>query len=184
MTTPASPVVTAEGFVIQNGGAGVPQLFTIYTVQSGVPERIEAVNFSADFGSNLETDDVLSIQIYDQSGVLLYEQATPPLLGVDEADLTAYLTWSRQGNDNTQQAVQETLFAHDNVRRVWCNMRLPDLVVQNGSFVNLAAWFNDGDEGGGAVVSDIAVTVTRNAGAVSDTTQVTLTPLLLNQSTG
>lgn len=183
MSQPASPVITAPGLSIPNSSFGVPQSFTIYTVQSGVPERIESVYGVATFASNNETMDVFSIQLCDQTGVVLYEQATPPILGVDGAALMAYLTWSRLGNDTAQLAAAETLFALDDVRRAWCNMRLPDLVLQNGSFVNLLAYFDDGGEAAPVAVDNLAVTVTRNAGAVSDTQLLNLTPYLLPAAT-
>jgi hypothetical protein len=179
MTTPASPVTTASDLAFPGSAFGIPQQAVIYTVQSVAPERIESVYMVATFPANLEIIDRFVVQLCDLTGVVLYEQVTPPLLGVDSAVLTAYLTWSRLGNDTAQLAAQEQLFALDNVRRVWCNMRLPDLVLQYGAFVNLVGWFDDGGESADVIIQDIAVTVTRNAGAVSDTSTYSPVPLLV-----
>lgn len=184
MTSSASPVITAPPVNFPGAAFGIPQTATIYTVQQAAPERIETVRCAASFVSNSDTKDIFVLQLCDQSETVLYEQATPPLLGVDAAVLQTFLTWSRLGNDTAQLAAQEQLFATDNVRRAWCNMRLPDLVLQPGAFINLVGWFDDGNEGAAVAVTEIAVTVTRNAGAVSDTTLVQGIPLLTDVSTG
>lgn len=174
MDLTANPVIPVPTLSIPGGGFGVTQAYTIYTVSALAPERIESVYMVATFPSNMETNDVLTLKLIDQSGVVVYEQPTPPLLGVDGAVLIAYLTWSRLGNDTSQLPAQETLFQIDNMRRTWCNMRLPDLVLQPGASLLLTMWIDDGGESAPTVVSNIAVTVTRNAGAVSDTTEVVL----------
>jgi hypothetical protein len=179
VSTPASPVITAPELSIPGSGVAFPFASTIYTVQAGVPERIESVYMVATFPENNETKDIFTIQLCDQTGVVLYEQATPPLLGVDSAALIAFLTWSRLGNDTAQIAAPEQVFAVDGLRRAWLNMRLPDLVLQNSSTVVLNAWFDDGSEASPVDMSQIAVTVTRNAGAVSTTTAVDILPLLV-----
>lgn len=184
MTTPASPVTLATDLSIPGSGIQFPSSYTIYTVQSNQPERIEAVYMVATFVANSATTDTFTIQLRDITGVVLYEQATPPLLGVNNADFMAFLTWSRLGNDTAQLAAAETLFSVDNVRRAWCNMRLPDLVLQNGSTVVLNAFFEDGAESSPTVVTDIAVTVARDVGAASDTFQAQGIPLLTDISTG
>lgn len=180
MTTPASPVTTVPGFTLAGPNITDPQLTTLYTLQSAAPERIEAVYFTIDYGSAQPKFDVFSVQLLDQSGVVLYEQPTPDIDAVDGSTLVAVFTWSRLGNDSAQ----EPAFVHDDMvngwSRAWVNMRLPDLVLQPGSSVRLASWTDYGAESTVLLVSDAAVTVTRNAGAVSSTVNVNdILPLLV-----
>lgn len=173
-----SPVTTASDVVFTGGVVPEPQTAKIYTCSQADPERIEAIYARVDFPTNASIKDVFSVQLVDQSGVVLYEQATPPLLAVDSASLVAFLCWSRAGNDTAQLAAFEQLFANDAVRRAWVNMRLPDLVLQPQSYVNLLLWTDDGGESGTVPVTQIAITVTRDAGAGSTTTLADIAPLL------
>lgn len=180
MTTPASPVVDVPGFAILGTPPTSPQLVNIYTVQSGGPERIESVYMTIIPDTGGGNNTVYGIQLVDQSGVVLYLQTTPifdPGAGVSAVE---YLTFSRQGNDSSQEPVAVQDSAADAVFYYSVNMRLPDLVLQNGSMVNFAIWRDDGGEGSDTPVSDCSVTVTRNPGGVSDTTTVAdILPLLV-----
>lgn len=179
MSVIESPVTTVPGVAFIGGNSEpIPQEQLIYTTNAAVPERIESVFGVTLFASNNETNNVISLQLRSQSGVVLYEQATPPLLGVDGAELMVYLTWSRLGNETAQLPAQEVLFATDNIRRTWLNIRLPELVLGPLSTVYLLAYVDDGGEGPNFGVDNLAVTVTRNAGAVSTTTLADVLPLL------
>lgn len=184
MSVIASPVTPAATVTFLGGSVAEPQTATIYTVLDPDPARIESVYMQVDFVSNSANKDVFSLQLVDASGVVLYEQPTPPLLGVDGAVLTAFLTWSRLGNDTAQLAAFEWLAANDDVRRTWVNMRLPDLVLQPKSRVDLLCWVDDGGEGSPIPVTNIATTVTRNAGDVSTTVGVQGIPLLTPTDSG
>jgi hypothetical protein len=180
VTTPASPVTAVSGFTILGTPSTSPQLVTIYTVQSGGPERIESVYMTIVPDTGATNNTVYGIQLVDQSGVVLYLQTTPiftPAAGVSAVE---YLTFSRLGNDSAQEPVAVQDSASDAVFYYSVNMRLPDLVLQNGSMVNFAIWRDDGGEGSDTLVSDCSITVTRNPGPVSDTTSVAdILPLLV-----
>jgi len=184
VTTPASPVVTAPDFSFLGGTASEPQSVTLYTTNPAIPERIETVYATIVFESNATIQDTFSLQLISQAGVVLYEQPTPTLKAVDGAVLTAFLTWSRLGNDTAQLPAFAQLFANDDIRRTWCNMRLPDLVLGPNSKVQLLCWVDDGGEGGPIPVSNVAVTTTRDAGAVSSTSQVDINALLVPTTSG
>lgn len=185
MSVTASPVTPSATVVFTGGYADtIPQAATIYTVLGPDPERIETVYMQADFAIRAAATYLFSIQLVDASGVVLYEQVTSPLLTVDGAQLTAFPTWSRLGNDSSQAATYEKLFALDDIRRAWPNMRLPDLVLQPQSSVRLVFWIDDGGEGSDVAVTNIATTVTRNAGAVSDTSSALFPQPYLVPATG
>lgn len=182
--TDPSTVITPGGFTIIGAGADEPQVFTLYTLSGIYNERVESVYMTVPWGSNEHTNNVLVVQLVAPNGDILYEQATPPQLGVDDAPLESHLTWSRLGNDTAQLASAATLFENDDVRRSWCNMRLPDLVLAPLSIVNLLVYIDNGNESGDFTVSDASVTTTRNTGAVSTTSQVDINALLVPTTTG
>jgi len=179
-----SPVVSVPGFTIVGAGADEPQVFRLYTTDPNVAERIESVYFTVDWGSNEHTNNVLAVQLAAQDGAIVGEFATPPAEGVDSADLEAHYTWTRLGQDTSNETAVETLFANDGVRRVWFNVALPDVVLPVSSQVNLLAYIDNGNEAGDFQVTDGAITTTRNAGAVSSTTALDLTPYLLPAAVG
>ena len=179
MSAAGTQTIVAPGSFTIDGGIGAgPQTFNLYSLSGIYAERVETVYMTVPWGSNDETNNVLVVQLVAPNGDILYEQATPPMEGVDAADLECHCTWSRLGNDSSNQAAIETLFASDNVRRAWFNMRLPDLVLPPLSAVNLLAYLDNGEEGPSPTVTDASVTTTRNAGSVSSTTPVFPLPLL------
>lgn len=178
MSVTESPVTTVPGFVLNAVGSGTPEVFQLYQVQTVAPERIESVYMTLAYGNVKPTNDVFALQLRDPSGVVLFEQPTPDLIGLDTADLVVILGWSRLGNDTAQLKFALHDDGATGWARAWANMRLPDLVLANGSTVQLLSWSNVETMSGTIPVSDASVTVTRNAGAVSTTTLADVLPLL------
>src|SRR5579862_7560589 len=105
MTSTASPVTTAPGFLILGTPSTSPQLVTIYTVQSGGAERIESVYMTIAPDTGGTNNTVYGIQLVDQSGVVLYLQTTPIFNPTSGVSAVEYLTFSRLGNDSSQEPV-------------------------------------------------------------------------------
>lgn len=175
MTAP-NVVINSGALLIQGGGVSpdMPQVFPLYTLNGTDPERIDSVYTVIEWVANSSRKNVLAVVLVAPNGEVIDEQATPPLLGVDGAVLETRLSWSRQGNDTAQLPTAEELFSQDDVRRAWCNMPLPDITLPPLSSVRLLVWVEDGGEGSPTVVPNVALTTTRNAGAVSSTTEVVL----------
>lgn len=169
-----TPVITFIGI-----DAPEPQSVVLYTVGASDSERIESVYLSTQLGGSLEVEDILSLQLVDQSRVVLYEQPTPLLKPLHAENAQGFFTWSRAGNDNDQQAVAQQFTSQDTVLRMWANMRLPELVLQPLSYVNLLYYTESGNEGGGLSIVSGSVTVTKNGAGVSGTTAIDLQPFLL-----
>lgn len=182
MTAP-SPVVSVPGFtIVGDNSVPIPQAIPLYTTDPNVPERIESVYFIVDWGGNNETNNVLAIQLAAQDGAILGEFATPPAEGVDAADLQAHYTWTRLGQDSSNETAVETIFAADNVRRVWFNVALPDVVLATSSQVSLLAYIDNGSEQPDVTVTGGTITTTRNAGQAASTSPLALTPFLIQTS--
>lgn len=184
MTTPASPVTAVPGFQLQPNTTadGVEQL--LYTVNTVNPERIESVYMTLAYSTIKPTFQTFAIRVRDTSSVILYEQPTPVFNAADNSDLTMVLEWSRLGNDSAQGMFSYLDDADAGYSRAWANMRLPDLVLAPLSTVSLVSWSFFETMTGTIPVSDCSVTVTRNAGAVSSTTALDLTPYLLPAAVG
>lgn len=179
-----SPVTPAPVVVFPGGAVNEPEQATIYTVSATFPERIETVTMQADFAIRAAATYIFGLVLVDASGVTVYPQISGAVLSVDGAQLVAFLTWSRLGNDTAQVATFEHLFPSDNIRRAWVNVRLPDLVLQPASKIVLQCWVDDGGEGSDITVSNIATTVTRSDALLSSTTTQVGLPLLVDTSTG
>lgn len=180
MTTPAN-IINSGGFTIQGGAAGpaMPQAFTLYTLSGLYNERIDTINMVIDWVDSPDAGNVLAVQLVAPNGDVIDEQATPVILGVDDAQLESRLTWSRQGNDTGQLAAQEELFAQDNIRRMWANMPLADVVLPPLSTVLLLVWVDDGGEGADTPVAGATLTSTRTTDTASTTTPLDILPLLV-----
>lgn len=184
MADSASPVNAVPGFQLAPATAASPQQVLLYTVNTTAPERIESVYMTVGYGTIEPTFQVFAIQLRDLSGVVLLEQPTPVLTATDSSDLTAVLGWSRLGNDSAQEAFALLDDMTTGTARAWANMRLPDLVLQSQSTVWLISYSDFETSSGTITVSDCSVTVTRNAGAVSTTSQVDINALLVPTTTG
>ena len=175
----ASPVTLVAGFEIEPTDSADPFVQQLYQLQTVAPERIESVYLTIEYGTIEPTFQVAAIQLWDPAGNVLYEQPTPVLTATDSSDLLAVLTWSRLGNDSAQEA----FFVYDDMAsgysRAWANMRLPDLVLPSQSTVQFLYWGVFETSSGTLPVSNCTVTTTRDAGAVSTTTQADINALLV-----
>lgn len=185
MTTPAS-LIQPPAFTILGGGVapGIPQVFPLYTLGGTDSERLDSVYMEIDWPGNDALSVVLGIQLVAPNGKPIGVYVSSPILGVDDAPLISYLNWSRLGNDTDQLDTREEVFAVDAIRRAWTNTRLPDIVLPPLSSINLVVWLEDGEEGAAVPVDQPTITTTRNAGAVSSTTALDLTPYLLPAAVG
>lgn len=185
MTTPAlTPVTAVQAFTLAAGVIDEPQVVNIYTLSTGVAERIESVYFTVVYPDNPSTNNVLVVQYQDPSGLIVWEGASPPLKAPSAADLEVHCGWSRLGNDTAQAALAMVHQDNDDVTRGWFNIRLPDLVLIATSKVNLLNYVDDGGEANPVEVSDATVTVSRDVGPGSSTTAIDLTPYLLPAAVG
>lgn len=182
---PPSTVIKSAGFTIQGGAAGpaMPQVFQLYTVPGISNARIDTVNMTIEW-NNEPDGTVLAVQLVDPNGNVIDEQSAPMLLAPDEAQLESRLSWSRQGNDTGQLAAQEFLYSQDNVRRMWANMPLPDVVLAPLSAVNLLVWMSDGGEGQDTQVDGPTLTSTPTTDTAATTTALDILPLVVPQSNG
>lgn len=179
MTQPGSPVTTVPGFELQpntDPGGVVVQLYQLQTTE---PERIESVYLTLAYSTIKPTFQTFAVRLLDAANNILYEQPTPVFNAADNADLTVVLGWSRLGNDSAQQTFAYLDDPDAGYTRAWANMRLPDLVLAPSSTVQLVSWGFFETISGTIPVSDCSITTTRNAGAVSSTTAVDVTPYLL-----
>lgn len=184
MTQPGSPVATPPGFQIEPVSGPDPFIQQLYQVQTTAPERIESVYLTVDFEDSDPEWIVFALQLWDANGTVLYEQPVPFFTAPDADDFRIVLVWSRLGND-TAQGAPATFSNADAVFAIgWANMRLPDLVLAPSSTVQFLSWSNFETSSGTLPVSDCAVTVTRNAGATSDTTALAFPEPYLIPTTG
>lgn len=179
----STPVTALVPFTLQAGVITEPQVIPIYTLSSGVPERIESIYFTVTYPDNNATNNVLVIQFEDPSGLIVFEQASPALKALDDADLEVHCNWSRLGNDSSQAPLFIVKQANDNVSRAWFNMRLPETVLIATSVVNLLNYVDDGGESFQPVVTDATITVARDVGAPATTSALDFPPILLPQAT-
>jgi hypothetical protein len=184
MTTPvASPVTLLSPFTLHESPSPAPEVIPLYALSNAEPERIEAVYIPLPLDAVDTSNSVYAIEYLDPSGYTIGIYSTPLLAYADEAEALVFLNWSRLGNDSSQLPLATQIFSGDATRRVWCNMRLPELVLAPLSVVNLLNYRDNGGEGPDLVVTGAFLTTTRNAGPVSTTGAVDVTPLLLPQAT-
>jgi hypothetical protein len=174
----ASPATLAPAFTLAESPSPAPQVVPIYTLSNAVPERIESVYMTLPTDAVDTPNSVYAIQYVDPSGYIIGVYSTPLLAYPDGADTIVFLNWSRLGNDSAQLPLATQVFAPDAVRRVWTNIRLPELVLAPLSVVNLLSWRDNGGEGPNLDVSDAFITTTRNPGGSSGTTAVIPLPML------
>lgn len=184
MTSPGSPVTLVPGFALQPASLPDPVVVQLYALQTTAPERIESVYMTLYYADAEPTFQSFAIQLRDIAGNVLYEQPTPVFTAMDTSNLTMVLCWSRLGNDSAQEPAALLDDGTSGFSRMWANMRLPDLVLAPGATVQLVSWSFFETSSGTVPVDNCTVTTTRDAGAVSDTSQVTGIPLYTDISTG
>lgn len=179
MTSPGSPVTAVPGFAITPTVDATPFIQQLYQLQTVAPERIEAVYMTLAYSTTKPLFQQYVIRLQDAAGNIVNESATPQLSATDSSDLIVVLNWSRLGNDSAQ----EPFYIYDDgatgFSYAWCNMRLPDLVLAPNSTVQFLFWGAIETSSGTIPVSNCTVTTTRDAGAVSGTSAVDVTPYLL-----
>lgn len=175
----ASPVIEPGGVTLVGGSGEAPVVTPLYTINPNEPERIESVYFEIPYASAEPQFDLFALQLCAQDGAVLDEIPAPDITALDGSDLVVVLSWARLGEDTAK----EGFFVHNDLvsgwSRMWANLRLPDFVMQPSGVVNLLSWTNYNNEFPPIVIPAVYITTTRNAGAVSTTTPVALTPFLL-----
>ena len=179
-----SPVVNVPGFVLASDQSAIPSVYLLYTTDPNVPERVDSVYMSIDFGTLTDPlNDQFAVVLVAQNGRVI-DQSTTPLITLASGSLILTLNWARGAADPTQAPVTPYLNSGNNTHYGFVNMTLPDIVLPTASTVQLWAYLDDGFEGPDVQVTDGTITTTRNAGAVSGTSLIDLTPFLLPASTG
>jgi len=174
----ASPATLAPAFTLAESPSPAPQVIPLYTLSNGVPERIESVYMTLPQDVVDTANSVYAIQYVDPSGFTIGVYSTPLLAYETEAQTIVYLNWSRLGNDSAQLPLATQVFSADALRRVWTNIRLPELVLAATSVVNLLSWRDNGGEGPDLDVTDAFITTTRDPSSASTTTAVIPLPML------
>lgn len=179
MTTP-SPVQAVPGFTIADESVPSIPVYRIYTLVTDLPERIEAVHMTLTYEADPAevTNDLFVLQLCDLSGVVVDEVASGTIVGQVHIPMVVSLNWARQGTDVPVLGVYAYQTVGEASLWMWTNARLPELVLQPGSFVNLLAYRDRSAESPAIQVSDATVTTTRNPGPGSTTSAAQGIPLL------
>lgn len=179
-----SNVVAPGGFTIPADVSLTPVTIPLYTLTGIYNERIESFFMTLVFDNDDANVAVMVLQLTAANGDVLYQQNSPVIKPPGNPANTVYCTWSRLGNDDPNDTLVFTPFGSDGHNYAWFNVRLPDLVLAPLASVQLIAYRSDDDETADLVVTDAALTTTRNAGPASDTSLVDILPLLVPTSTG
>lgn len=156
--------------------------FTIFTVPLNEGARIESVYMFADYMNVPSTTDIYILSLVDQSGVILFTQPTPKMVGND-AWCNFAMTWARGGNDTAQLAVATSLATGAVPQIGWSVMALPDLFLKPNSTIQLSTMRgNDGTQPAAVNLDNIVTTYTPGASAGVSTAALDITPYLLPQA--
>ena len=156
--------------------------FTVFTVPLNEGARIESVYMLVDYASQVSDQDIYILSLVDQSGVILYQQPTPIMVG-DDATCNFNLTWARGANDTAQLAVFRSPATGAVPEIAWAVMPLPDLYLRPNSTVQLTTMRgNAGDQPPACNLLNIVTTYT--PGQASGIGGSDILPLLVPTSTG
>lgn len=185
MTTPSYPPVQAvSAFTIPGpDGAFRTDPIVLFTVPLGIPARIDSVYMQA-VGTTDATfqRETWGLVLAAPGGAVQAQVWTPPLdIGEQTGNIPqALLTWmvGGVGTDQlaTQQVILTSLDGADTVT-LDATLALPDVVLQPNATVAIIRACPAGADDVNVTVC--TVTYTPNAGAVSTTEELDLTPYLL-----
>lgn len=171
-----SPVAEEVGLDISlSREPGPGDVFTIYQLDSIDPERIEAVNFVAQYDAHVMPHTLFILRLVDISGRVTFTQASPDFIlpGSSDGPATWELTWARfaTGTDQIPPNIPEP-DVFTGPFRGWWTGPLPDLILQPRSTVTLQ-WFTtlEGGSSLNASIPSITVTSTRNPNTSGETTE-------------
>lgn len=155
---------------------GPTNILTIYAFTIGEVATVETVYLRchAD-GSNQEWDGTVVLRLIDQTGLVLYAQATPEIEIPTDADSNPdefELTWSRGANASFTQTGPLGTPAEFIPNFVWATMPLPDAVLRGGSQIQVQGFLGyvNGQLVSDLVILEATVTLTE-LGSDASTTQ-------------